>query len=395
MSKTAAHRDHEIVRVEPILADMHAFVEIETASGLVGVGEIGVWAHLEAAATLAEKAGRYLIGQSADRIEYHWQALTRFGSYHGSILMGVVSAIDIALWDLKGQRLGVPVHELLGGALRDRVRVYGQIRGANQEEVIHNVTALKAAGFTGAGHLNPFLDVSSDIPLNATYAKRMSSALEVLSAVREAVGDDLDLGIELHRRLSPGEAISFARSLESVRPLFLEDPIRPDSIEAMAEVQRAIGVPIATGERIYSLYEFQRLLQAGGARYIRPCIGLCGGFTGLRKIAALAEAYDVQIIPHNPFSPVMLNANLHAAAALPNFLILEYPTASYIDHTFSTSLRGTSMVTSVPIFDAGYVTVPVSPGLGTSLAPDLRAKHPPREIPIKLRHHIDGSLVEH
>jgi galactonate dehydratase len=383
-----------IIRVEPLLIDKYLLVEIETDDGLVGLGEAGVWAHYEATAATIEKFGRYLAGRDADQITRHWDTLHRFGNYDGAINMAAISAIDIALWDLKGKRLGRPIHSLLGGAMRDRIRVYGQARGATPEDMIESCLALRDAGYTAIGHINPFLDDASR-PVEASLARSMDSGARLAFAIREAVGLDVDLCIDIHRRLNPAQAVAFGHAIRDMRPLFYEDPIRPDSIEAMARVQASVPVPVATGERVYSLDDFRQLCVSGAASYLRPSIGLCGGFTGAMRIAALAQAYDIGLVPHNTFSPVATIASLHFCASIPNLLICEYPTSLYLDGICSTELAGREMVDGVPDRVGGYVSSPSGPGLGITLCADARQGFPTRAIDIHMRQHVDGSHLEH
>ena len=389
------HNPSVVRRVSPILADKYLFVEVETTDGRVGVGESGAWAYIEPVAAVLQKFGTYLLGKDASLIEHHWDVMRRFGSYSGAVSMGALSAIDVALWDLKGQRLGEPIHALLGGPYRSRVRVYGHAKGRSRAELVSACGALKDAGFTAVGHVNPFLDEDIGVPLALTYTQRMRQGVAALEAVRERIGNDVDLCVELHRRLTPAEAIAFGRMIGHVTPLFFEDPVRPDSTVAMSSVQANLEIAVATGERLYSLEQFHALLSSGAARYIRPSIGLCGGITGARRIAALAQAFDVPVVPHNTYSPVATMASLHFVAATPNFLIMEYPTASFTDNVVGTDLMASQLTTVAPRQVDGYVPVGDAPGLGTALIPDVAGLFPYRAINVDMRTHVDGSPVEH
>ncbi len=384
-----------ITRVTPVLADKYLFVEVETADGLIGTGEAGAWSHIEATRTVLEKFSNYLIGLDSQDIERHWHAMKRFGSYGGSIVMAAISAIDIALWDLKGQRANEPIHSLLGGRCRSKVRVYGHARGTTREQLVERCKDLKKAGFTAVGHVNPFLDEDVGIPIAGAHVSRITEALETLEAVRDAIGVDTDLCIEIHRRLRPAEAIAFGRKLDHLNPLFYEDPIRPTSASIMAQVQSRIGVPVATGERLFAIEQFNELLQTGAAQYLRPCIALCGGFTGARKVAALAEAYDVDVIPHNTYSPIATIASLHFAASIPNLLIFEFPTARYTDDFASTTLVGSELTTIGLRQIEGFVSPSDRPGLGSAIAPSASSDFPYRPIHVAVRSSVDGSLAEH
>ena len=390
----------KITKITTFPIDKFLFVEVETDAGITGLGECGSWGQLEAAATAVEKFADYLIGKDPTPIEHHWNVMHRFSHFRGAAICGAISAIDIALWDIKGQALGVPIHQLLGGPTRTKARVYGHVKAETASEMVENCLKMKELGFTAIGHFNPFLDEDRDQPYFKPHAQKIADAVAVVARVREAVGDDFDLCIEIHRRLTPAEAVVFARELEPLRPMFYEDPLRPDSHDAMARVNDRISIPLATGERFASLFDFQALLSRDGVSYLRPSVCLCGGLTGARKIAALGEAHDVQIVPHNPLSPVCLFAGLHLDAAVPNFAIQEYPTVGvgFEDKGTSnepgTDLAGKDIVTNVPLFADGFVEVPTAPGLGVRLAPDAAKKFPPFARKVRMRPHADGFIVD-
>ena len=390
----------KITKVTPQLIDKYLFVEIETDAGLTGLGESGAWGHLEASKTAIEKFGDYLAGKDPGPIEHHWNIMHRFGHFRGAAIIGAISAIDMALWDIKGQALNVPIHQLMGGPTRNKARVYGHVKAETPTEMVENCVRLKELGFTAIGHLNPFLDEDRDSPYFKPHVRKIDDAIAVVAAVREAVGNDVDLCIEIHRRLTPAEAVVFARELEPFRPMFYEDPIPPESQDAMARVADRIGIPIATGERFSSLYDFQTLLARDAVAYVRTSICLCGGLTGARKIAALAEAHNVQVVPHNPLSPVCLFAGLHLDASIANFAIQEYPTVGvgFEDAGTSsapgTALAGEDVVTNVPTFRNGFVDIPTAPGLGVKLAENAASTHPPFKRRVRMRPHADGSLVD-
>jgi galactonate dehydratase len=390
----------KVTKITTLPIDKFLFVEVETDAGITGLGECGSWGQLEAAATAVEKFADYLIGKDPTPIEHHWNVMHRFSHFRGAAICGAISAIDIALWDIKGQALGVPIHQLLGGPTRTKARVYGHVKAETVTEMVENCLKMKELGFTAIGHFNPFLDEDRDQPYFKPHAQKIGDAVAVVAKVREAVGDDFDLCIEIHRRLTPAEAVVFARELEPLRPMFYEDPLRPDSHDAMARVNDRITIPLATGERFASLFDFQALLSRDGVSYLRPSVCLCGGLTGARKIAALAEAHDVQIVPHNPLSPVCLFAGLHLDAAVPNFAIQEYPTVGVGFEDKGTSneptadLAGKEIVTNVPAFANGFVEVPTAPGLGVRLAPDAAKRFPPFARKVRMRPHADGFIVD-
>ena len=283
----------------------------------------------------------------------------RFSHFQGGAINGAIAAIDIALWDIKGKALGVPVHSLLGGPCRTHARVYGHAYGKTTDELVENCVALKEAGFNAVGHINPFLDEREDEPFFASHVSHMSRAIETVRRVREALGGEVDMLLELHRRLTPAEAIDFIPRIERYLPYWCEDPIRPENPDAMAEVARRVHTPIATGERYASLHDFRALFARSGAGFARVDVALCGGITGARKVAAMAEAHHVMVAPHNPLSPLGLAACLHLAAAIPNFAIQEYTTGfEALKMETSLALLGSDVVTGVPPMEDGFVAIP-------------------------------------
>ena len=378
----------KITRVTPLLIDRYLFVQVETDSGLTGLGESGTWGHLEASATAITKFADYLIGQDPMLIEHHWNVMYRAAHFRGAAIMGAISAIDIALWDIKGKHYGVPVYELLGGKTRHKARVYYHVMGNTREKLVQGCVEAKAAGFTAVGHLTPFLDESREVPYFKTHAQKITDAIDAVRQYREAVGNDVDLCIEIHRRLTPAEAIVLARGIEQFHPYFYEDPILPDNFDQMAEVAKHIEIPIATGERLHTIYEFQMLLARGAVQYVRPDVCLAGGITGTKKIAALAEANHVGVVPHNPLSPVSTAACLQIAACISNFAIQEYPRGE------DRPPKSEIVKTTVRCED-GFLIIPDTPGIGIELAPNAQEKHPARvHGRIGTRLHVDGSVID-
>jgi galactonate dehydratase len=384
-----------ITKVEPLHVGQFMYARVETDSGLVGVGEAGAWGHIEASGAAIRRFGEYLEGKPAFDIEHHWNVMHRFSYFQGLAINAAISAIDIALWDIKGQALNVPIYELLGGAVRKKARIYGHIYESNIDKILEECKAKMDAGFTAFGHLNPFLDEGNDQVYFKTHIRKMRDAIDNVRRMREVVGDRVDLLIELHRRLTPAEAITFTRGIEEYHPMFVEDPIRPEGPDAMARVADKLHVPIATGERFSTIYEFQALLSRNAVEYARVDVCLCGGITGARKVAAMAEAHHVQIVPHNPLSPIGLAACLQLAAAVPNFAIQEYATGfeagifeSRPEHL------GSNIVDKVPLPLNGFVDIPTGPGLGMALLPDAQRIRPPLSKPISMRPHFDGFVVD-
>ena len=377
----------KITEIETLLIDRYLFVQVHTDAGLVGLGESGAWGFLEASAGAVETFKRYLIGQDPLRIEHHWQYLYRWTHFRGAAIMGALSAIDLALWDIAGKHFDVPCYQLLGGKVRDKARVYYHVFGETKEELIQGCIEARDQGFTAVGHLTPFLDEPRDQPYFETHAAKMHEAIETVARYRYAVGDEVDLCIEIHRRLSPAEAIVLARGIEPYRPFFYEDPILPDNLDAMGLVAERIHIPIATGERLHTIQEFEMLLRRGGVQYVRPDVCLAGGLSHSKKIAALAEAHNVGVVPHNPLSPVSTAACIQLAACIPNFSLQEYPTGEH-------EPPKSEIVKSAIRMEAGYLIIPDAPGLGIELAEDAAERHPYRPRDVHTRLHVDGSVVD-
>ena len=378
----------KITEIKTRFVDLFMFVEIHTDEGIVGVGESGAWAFLEASAQAVETFKRYLIGQDPLLIEHHWQVLYRCYHFRGAAIMGALSAVDIALWDIAGKYYGVPVYKLLGGKVRDKARVYYHVYGASRDELVKGCLDAKSRGFTAVGHLTPFInEPRTKIAPFETYAKRIDEGIESVAAYREAVGNDVDLCIEMHRQLTVAEAIIFGRAIEPYHPMFYEDPVRPDNIDDMATVSRKIAIPIATGERYHTIYEFSMLLARSGCSFVRPDVCMCGGISHAKKIAALAEAFGVKVVPHNPLSPVSTAACMQIAASCPNFEIQEYP----IGEDAPPKNR---IVKSTIRLENGFLIVPEAPGIGIELMDDAEELYPYRPRPYVTRIQEDGSVYD-
>lgn len=377
----------KITAVEPVPVNRYLFVKVHTDEGLTGLGESGTWGYLEASEKVIEKFGRYLVGQDPLRMEHHWQYMYRSSHFRGAAIMGALSAIDIALWDIAGKHFGVPCYQLLGGKCRHKARVYYHVFGRTKEELLQGVKDAKEQGFTAVGHLTPFLDEPKDVPYFKTHVDKMRDAIETVRMYREAVGSEVDLCIEIHRRLTPAEAVVLARGIEEFHPFFYEDPILPDSFDAMALVAENIHIPIATGERLHTIYEFEMLLRRGAVQYVRPDVCMCGGLTHAKKIAALAEAHHVGVVPHNPLSPVSTAACLQLAACIPNFALQEYPLGEG-------EPPKSEIVKSTVRLEKGFLIIPDAPGIGIELAEDAQERHPPRPREVETRLHVDGSVVD-
>lgn len=373
----------KITNIETLFVDRWLFVRIHTDEGIVGLGESGTWGYLEASESVAQTLKRYLVGQDPMRIEHHWQYMYRNSHFRGSAVMGALSAIDIALWDIAGKYFGVPSFQLLGGCCREKVRVYRHVFGKTTEELVEGCRAAKREGFTAVGHLSPFVPESPKM----THTMKIEDAVERVKAYREAVGNDVDLCIEIHRQLSPSEAIVLATMIAEYRPLFYEDPVLPDNIDAMAQVAAHVNIPIATGERMHTIFEFEELLTRNAVHYVRPDVCMAGGLSHCKKIAALAEAHYALVAPHNPLSPVSTAVCVQLDACIPNFGIQEYPLGE--------DQPPKSEIVKHPLkIERGYLLVPKAPGIGVELNEKALSKYPyvPRRFVTTLNE--DGSVID-
>jgi galactonate dehydratase len=359
----------KIEAVESLLIGGAHFVRIRTDDGRVGLGQSAAWGYPEASDAVARCFVPYLVGTDAMRVEHHWHALWRMAPFRGSVVSGAVSAVDIALWDLKGQRLGVPIWELLGGRVRERIRLHLLMGGGTPERIAANAGAAVAEGFT-ALKFDPLPDGYQDMAL----ARLSATVREAVSAARETVGPDVDLIVELHRKLTPLQARAVGDALAGLAPLFVEDPIQIDSIASQSELARQLPVALANGERMHSIWEFREMLVAGGCQFVRPDLGLAGGISGCRKIAAIAESFHAAVVSHNFLGPVLTAAAVHLDASIPNFVVQEYTTKDESETV-------ASVFDGVPARQGGYLPVPEAPGLGIRLREGLDVAAAPRLAP--------------
>jgi galactonate dehydratase len=324
----------------------------------------------------------WLVGQDPRQIEHLW-ALMYNGSRFppGVVVGGAISGIEHALWDIKGKALGVPVYELLGGKCRERVRVYQGVYDETPEAIADKALALLQQYGYSAIKIQPHPLSYSKLSENAL----IRTAAEWLEAVRRAVGPDVDIGVDIHARIfEPIRALQMIEALKPYQPFFIEEPIRPENMDALALLRATAAVPIATGESLYTKYQFRNLLVREAADIIQPDVCIVGGLLEMKKIAALAEACYVSVIPHNPMGPVATAVNVHFAASTPNFGVLEY--------TPDDQSPRRDMVKEPMVLKDGYLELPTAPGLGIELNEDVVEKYPPRRWhrPFPLR--PDGSM---
>ena len=351
----------KIEAVESFLIDTAYVVRVRTDTGLTGIGQTACWGYPEAVEQIVDTFRGYLVGEDPFRIEHHWQVMYRLKPFRGSALSGAVSAVDIALWDIKGKHLQAPVWELMGGSCRDKIRLHLLMGGGSTpEEVAEKARAAAEEGFT-AVKFDPLPTGYQDM----AHARLMSTARDQLAAIREAVGDDVDIIVELHRKLTPMVAVALAEELVEFRPLFYEDPIQIDSIMSQGEIAQRITLPLANGERMHTIWEFRELLAHGGPQYVRPDLGLAGGLTHCKKIAAIAESYHSAVVTHNYLGPILTAASVHLDTCIPNFVVQEYSKNDEAPEmrVYKSTLRR----------EGGYMPVPEAPGLGVELDEALLA----------------------
>jgi len=378
--RLADHRGRDamkITRIEPYLVDRAVLVRVHTDEGLVGTGEAGLWAFPRLVFEAVRDLGEYFVGKDAGTIEHHFQAVTRDTHFAGPIVFAALSAIDIALWDILGQSVGKPIHALLGGACRNKVKVFANVTGDTVAEHADRARAAVASGYTSERTM-PFLRDWE----KQTASQYSGTALDSVSAVRAAIGTEIDLGVEIHRNLSPDEAVILGRELEPLRLLYYEDPVPPESLEALRYVASHVDIPIAFGERSHSLTQFKELLDTRAVSMIRPDLSLAGGFTQCRKIAAYAEASFVGIFPHLMGSPINVAAFVQFAASIPNFVVMESPSPVLAD-----------IVDPPWVVEGGYLTVPDRPGLGVELREEALQRHPYRPHQINPARRADASVA--
>jgi galactonate dehydratase len=342
------------------------FIKIETDAGISGYGEATNHFLPNASLGMLEDLTPYLIGEDPERIEYLWQACFRRRFYRGGPSTGAaISAIDMALWDIKGKAYGVPVYQLLGGLARTRVRLYGHVTGRTAEEAADQARERVARGLT-AIRFRAFHSYD-DVDLH-DHKLAVRQQIEYLAAIREAVGDDIDLILECHGRYDPEWAIEVARRAEPYHPFMIEDPVRHENPQALAQVRAHTSIPLATGERYHNKWEFRELIVNQYVNYLRPDVCHCGGITEMRKIAAMGETYYQTLILHNNAGPLGTAASLHAALAISNVTLLEAPWANGSGET--------DLCWPYPKIVDGYALPLEGPGLGIEFDEELAASKP-------------------
>ena len=353
----------KIDKIESFFIRNGYVIRIHTDTGISGVGQTACWGYPEAVDSIINTFKKHLIGQNPLRIEHHWQYLYRMGPFRGTALSGAISAVDIALWDIKGKHLGVPIWELLGGNCRDKIRLHLLGGGSTPETMYEAAKAAVAEGFT-ALKFDPVVGNFQDMGVD----RIVKTARDLVAAAREGGGPDLDLIVEVHRKLTPMNSIVLESALAPFNLYFIEDPIQIDTITTQAELAKRMTTPLAIGERNVSIWEFRELLEAGGPQYVRPDVGLAGGITHCKKIAALAEAYHSAVVTHNFLGPLITAASLHLDTSIPNFITQEY--------TKGDESEDFAVYKVAYQRDGGYIPIPEVPGLGIELDDSLIEQNP-------------------
>ena len=357
----------KIDKIESFFIGNGYVIRMHTDTGLSGVGQTACWGYPEAVEKIVNTFEKYLIGQNPLRIEHHWQYLYRMGPFKGTALSGAISAVDIALWDIKGKHFGVPIWELLGGNCRDKIRLHLLGGASTPETMFEAAKAAVAEGFT-ALKFDPLVGNFQDM----TVDRLVKTARDLVAAAREGGGPDLDLIVEVHRKLTPMNSILLEAALAPFNLYFIEDPIQIDTIKTQAELAKRMTSPVANGERLTTIWEFRELLEAGGPQYVRPDVGLAGGLTHCKKIAAIAEAYHSAVVTHNFLGPLITAASLHLDTSIPNFITQEY--------TKGDESPDYAVYKVAYKRDGGYIPIPEAPGLGIELDDSLIAQTPYRPM---------------
>ena len=357
------------------------FVVVETDEGISGLGEAGITGRELAVQGAIEHFKPLLIGQDPFRTEHLWQVLFRGGFFPAQrILTSAIAAVDIALWDIKGKALGVPIYELLGGRARDRVLTYNHNVGNTVEELVDCCQRSMDEGWKvlrwGLAHQ------PGDI-IEPDAAVRL--AIKEIEALRLALGDDIKLAIDVHTRLNPAEAIWLCQEFEQYRPYFVEDPLRVENSQSYRQLRSRTTVPLAAGEQYNSKWEFRQVVEEELIDYARVDLCICGGLTEAKKIAAACETHYIDLAVHNPIGPVATAAFLHLSLSVPNFAVQELPRRP------GESLP--DLVLNQPEWEDGYLLPPTAPGLGVEFNPEAIGKYPFSMGELKHLKRADGSVT--
>jgi len=365
------------------------FLKIETDEGIVGWGEPVIEGRARTVEAAVHELSELLVGQDPARINDHWQAMYRGGFYRGGpILMSAIAGIDQALWDIKGKALGAPVHELLGGLVRDRMKTYCWVGGDRPAEIIDAIHRVREAGFDTVK-----MNGTEEFGLLATHAE-VDRAIAKFAEIRSVFGSDINFGIDFHGRVALPMAKVLLRELEPLRPLFVEEPVLAEQAEHYARLADATSIPLAAGERMFSRFDFKRVLADGGVAILQPDLSHAGGITECHKIAAMAEAHDVALAPHCPLGPVALAACLQVDWVSHNAVLQEQSAGIH----YNQGAELLDYVTNGADFriEGGYVRPSQLPGLGVEIDEErvIAASRGVQDWRNPLWRHADGSVAE-
>ncbi len=371
------------------LAPRWMFLKIETDEGVTGWGEPVIEGRARSVETAVNELSEYVIGKDPSRINDIWQAMYRTGFYRGGpILMSAIAGIDQALWDIKGKVLNAPVYELLGGLVRDRMKMYSWVGGDRPADVIDGIKKLQAIGF------NTFkLNGCEEMGLIDT-SKTIDAAVAVVAEIRAAFGNEIEFGLDFHGRVAAPMARVLIKELEPYRPLFIEEPVLAEQAEYYPRLAEMTHIPIAAGERMFSRFEFKRVFAAGGISIVQPDLSHAGGITECVKIAAMAEAYDIGLAPHCPLGPLALASCLHVDFVSRNAVLQEQSMG--IHYNQGAELMDYVLNKEDFQFHDGYMLPPKKPGLGVDVNEELvieRSKTAP-DWRNPVWRHADGAVAE-
>ncbi|MEM2904631.1 MAG: galactonate dehydratase [Candidatus Bathyarchaeia archaeon] len=375
----------KVTKLETFLVKPRSlFLKVHTDEGLVGLGEPTLEGRALTCARAVAELEPYLIGRDPTRVVHHWQAMYRHAFYRGGpILTSALSGVEQALWDLAGKALGVPVYRLLGGPLRDRIRMYGGAGGRTPEEAAENAREQVRRGYT-ALKTGIYGGRPARIVESPGFVER---ATAVFAAMREAVGADVDIAVDFHGAISPQTSALLIKALEPYQPMFIEEPVQCQNVDVLANLARKTHIPIATGERIFTKWGFREILERGAASVLQPDLSHAGGIFECRIIAGMAESYYAGVAPHCPLGPIALAACFQLDVSIPNFLIQEG------------SAFGVGYLRNPFVLKDGYVETPKGPGLGIELDEDALADKIVREpekfwVNPQTYHPDDGSVID-
>jgi galactonate dehydratase len=365
------------------------FLKIETDQGITGWGEPVIEGKAATVKTAVDELMEYLVGKDPMPIEDHWNAMYRGGFYRGGpILMSAIAGIDQALWDIKGKFYNAPVYQLLGGKCRDTIRVYSWIGGDRPADVGNAAKEIVAKGFTALK-----MNATEELQYVDSFEK-IEQSIQRVAAVREAVGNSIGIGIDFHGRVHKPMAKILAKELEPFHPMFIEEPVLPENNEALREIAQHTSIPIATGERMFSRWQFKSLLVSGYVDIIQPDLSHAGGITECKKIISMAEAFDVAAAPHCPLGPIALAACLQVDATCHNAFIQEQSLG--IHYNKESDLLDYIIDKNVFNYENGSVSIPGNPGLGIEINEEHVRKMTATGHNWKnpLWRHGDGSVAE-